>query len=85
MSELGAASAEVLAQLRYDLPASFAFHRCRQRRCQWNQTRTELLDASWIYAVVLQQACEFCMDNGCAFVLLVKLHRPTMCSMYASQ
>ena len=26
--ELRAASAEVLAQLRFDLPASYAFHRC---------------------------------------------------------
>ncbi len=33
MSELGAVSAEVLAQLRYDLPASYSFHRCRQSRC----------------------------------------------------
>ena len=30
VSELGADSAEVLAQLRYDLPASYAFHRYRQ-------------------------------------------------------
>ena len=27
VSELGAAKAEVLAQLRYDLPASYGFHR----------------------------------------------------------
>ena len=31
MSELGVASAEVLAQLCYDLPASYAFHRCRRK------------------------------------------------------
>lgn len=30
--ELRAPSAEVLAQLRYDLPASYAFHRCA---CGW--------------------------------------------------
>ena len=28
MSELGASNAEVLAQMRYDLPASYTFHRC---------------------------------------------------------
>ena len=27
LRELGAAEAEVLAQLRYDLPASYAFHK----------------------------------------------------------
>ena len=27
-TELGASSAEVLAELRYDLPATYAFHKC---------------------------------------------------------
>jgi len=34
VSELGAASAEVLAELRYDLPASYAFHKQKSRDIQ---------------------------------------------------
>ena len=40
--DLGAASAEVLAELRYDLPASYAFHRERSRDIAVDLWRVEV-------------------------------------------
>ena len=40
--ELGAASAEVLAELRYDLPASYSFHRERSRDIEVDLWRFEV-------------------------------------------
>lgn len=40
--ELGAASAEVLAQLRYDLPATFAFHRAKSKDIEVDLWRFEV-------------------------------------------
>lgn len=40
--ELGAASAEVLAALRYDLPASYAFHRAKSRDIEVDLWRFEV-------------------------------------------
>lgn len=46
LRELGAAEAEVLAQLRYDLPASYAFHKLKSKDIEVDLWRFEVGDSS---------------------------------------